>query len=54
MIFKHISYITFLNEPELIFWLQLNDVTYFYLIRIILFTINYLFAHSLMLSSIAI
>ena len=53
MISKHILYITFLNEPDLIF-LQLNGFTYFYLIRIILFTINHLFAHSLMFSSIAI
>ena len=43
-----------LNELELIFFFpQLNGFTYFYLIRIILLTINYLFVHSLMFSSIA-
>ena len=35
---------TFLNEPELIFFLTVNGFTYLYLIRIILFTINHLFA----------
>ena len=39
--------------PELIFFTQLNGFTYFYLIKIILLTINHLFAHSLMFSSIA-
>ena len=53
MIFKRILSITFLNEPELIFSTELNGFSYFYLIRIILFTINHLFAHSLMFSSIA-
>ena len=43
MISKHILEITFLNEPELIFFgTQLNGFTYFYLIQLILFTINYL------------
>ena len=44
MITKHILLITFLNEPELIFS-QLNGFTYFYLIWMILFIINHLFAH---------
>ena len=42
----------FLKEPELIFFTQLNVFTYFYGIRIILFTSNHLFAQSLMFSSI--
>ena len=50
---QHIFLITFLNETELIIWTQLNGFSYFYLIRIILFIINHLFAHSLMFSSIA-
>ena len=54
MISKHILQITFLNETELIFPPQLNDFIQFYIIRIILFTNNYLFAHSVMFSSIAI
>ena len=53
MISKHIFSITFLNKPELIFFTQLNDFTYYYLIWIIIFSINHLFAHSLMFSSIA-
>ena len=43
---KHILLITFLNESELIFFAQLNGFKYFYQVEIILFTINYLFAHS--------
>ena len=39
MISKYILWITFLNEPELISCTQLNGFTYFYQIRIILFTI---------------
>ena len=46
MISKHILYIEFLNEPELIFCAQLNDFTHFDLKLKILFTINNLFAHS--------
>ena len=53
MICKHILLITFLNEPELIFCRDLNGFSYFYQIRIILFTINHLFVHSLMFPSIA-
>ena len=53
MISKHILWKIFLHEPELILFMQLNGFTYFYLLRIILFTFNHLFAHSLMLSSIA-
>ena len=55
MISKHILEITFSNEPELIFHfcMQLNGFTYFYLMWIILFTIDYLFTHTLMISSIA-
>ena len=41
MIFEYILEITFLNEPELIFFTQLNSFTYFYLIWIILLTINH-------------
>ena len=41
MISEHILKIPLLNEPELIFFIQLNGSTYFYLIWIILF--NYLF-----------
>ena len=43
----------FLNEPEIIFGTQLNSFTYYYLIWIILFTINHLFAYSLMFLCIA-
>ena len=47
MICKHILLIIFLNEPELIILgTQLNGFKYCYLIQIILFTINNLFAHS--------
>ena len=53
MISKHIFLITFLNKLELIFFIQLNGFTNFYLIQIILFTINHLLAHCLMFSSIA-
>ena len=54
MISKHILQMTFLNEHELILfhtvkWFQL----FLFKIRIILFTVNHLFAHSLMFSSIA-
>ena len=45
MISKHILLITFLNEPELIFFALLNDFTYFYLIRILPLSINHLLAH---------
>ena len=48
-----IMLITFLNESEHIFCTQLNDLQYIYLIQIILFTINHLFAHGYMVSSIA-
>ena len=51
MIYKNIFYITFLNDPVLIFSL-LNVFTYFHQIRIIQFIINHLFAHSLMFSSV--
>ena len=52
MISKHI--LTFLNEPKHIFFffIQSNIFTYLYLIRIILFTIDNLFAHTLMFSNI--
>ena len=47
MIGKHILLKIFLNEPDLIFFCtQLSGFTYFYVIWIILFTINHLFAHS--------
>ena len=46
MICRDILLITFLDDPELIFFIQLNDFTYFYLVQIIVFTINHLFAHS--------
>ena len=51
MISKNILLKTFLNEPELIFFFfffcsRLNGPTYFYLLQIILFTINHFFAHS--------
>ena len=48
MICKHIWLIAFLNKPEIIinFFSELNNFTYFYLIQIILFIINHLFAHS--------
>ena len=51
---KHILLKTFLNKHELIFFTQSNHFIYFYQIRRILFTINHLFAHSLMFSRIAI
>ena len=53
MISKHILLIAFLNKPELIFFTRLNGLTYIYLIWIILFTINHLFAHSIIFSIIA-
>ena len=46
MICKLILLITFLNEPQHNFFTQLNGLKYSYLIRIILLTINHLFAHS--------
>ena len=56
MISKHILLITSLNEPEPIFFLSFfsTHVDGFYLKQVILFTINHLFVHSLMCSSIAI
>ena len=45
MICKHIMLITFLSKSDLIFCTQLNGFKYFYQTRIILFTINHLFAH---------
>ena len=36
------------------YFTELNGFTYFYLTGIVLFTINHLFAHSLMVSSITI
>ena len=54
MISKHILLITFLNEPELMFFLtQLNGFTDSYLIRIILFSIKHLFVINWMFLSIA-
>ena len=53
MICKHILLITFLKKPELIFYTQLNGFKYFYLTGIIPFTINHLFAHSEIVSKIA-
>ena len=46
MICKHILLITFLNESEFILGSPLNGFTYFYLMGMILFSINHLFAHS--------
>ena len=46
MIYKYILFITFLNEPELIFFTQLNDLKYRHLTLIILFNTIHLFAHS--------
>ena len=46
MICKRILSIRFLDKPELIVCAQLNGFKYLYLILIILFTINHLFAHS--------
>ena len=43
MICKPILPLTFLTEPELIFFTQLNGFEYFYQIRIITFTINHFF-----------
>ena len=48
---KNILYITFLNETGVIFF-QSNGSIYFYLIRVILFTIIPLFANSFMFSNI--
>ena len=45
MICKCILLITFLNEPELIFFTQSNGFKHFYLTQIILITINNLYAH---------
>ena len=47
MICEHFLLIIPLHEPELIFVSQLNGLKYFYQIRIILFTINHLFAPQL-------
>ena len=52
MISKHILWITYLNEPELIFFHTVKWFHYFNQIWIILFIINHLFAHSLILSGI--
>ena len=49
---SEIIYIKYMIS-EHFFCTQLNGFTYFYLIWIILFTINHLFAHSLMFPSIA-
>ena len=46
MIGKHILFITFYNEPKVLLYTQLNSFKYFNLARIILFTINHLFAQS--------
>ena len=52
---KHILWITSLNKAFFFFFcITLNDFIYFYLIRIILFAINYLFAHSSMFTNIAV
>ena len=45
MICKHIL-LSFLNEPDLRFYTELNGFKYFYQIRLILLTINHLFAQS--------
>ena len=43
MICKHILSITYLNDLEIILCIHLNGFKYFYLIQIILFTINHQF-----------
>ena len=56
MISKQILKITSFIMPEPIFFFfftQLNGFIYFYQILAILFTINHLFAHTLMFSSIS-
>ena len=54
MISKHILYIIFLSEPELILFPTVkNGFTYFCLLPIIILTINHLFTDSLMFSSTA-
>ena len=45
MICKHILLITFLYEPEVLFCSLLKGFKYCYLIQIIIFIINHLFAH---------
>ena len=46
MICKYMLELGILNEPELSFiFSQFNGLIYFYLIQIILFTINHLYAH---------
>ena len=47
MVYKHI-FDKFLNEPELIFYMQLYSYKYIYLTLIILSIINYLLEHSYM------
>ena len=55
MIYEHILLMTFLNKPGLIlFGTQLNGFKYCYLIKIILFIIDHLLAHSEVVTSIAI
>ena len=54
MISKHNLLLTFLNEPELIFFSKYNVFIYVCQIHIILFTINHVFAHSEMFSRISI
>ena len=49
MIYKHILLIIYLNEPELIFYSQLNGFKYFYQTQIILFTVYHWFTHSKMI-----
>ena len=46
MISTLILFIRFLKESELLFFLEINVFTYFYLIRIILFIIDHLFTYS--------
>ena len=54
MTHKHILLITVLNEPELIFLYTVKCFQVFlYQLRIVLFSINHLFAHSLLVPSIA-
>ena len=52
MISKQILLITVLNECEFIFCTQLNGFKYCYLIRIILFPLNHLFANTEIVSRI--
>ena len=46
MFCKHNLWLTFLNEPKLIFWTQFNDFKCCYLIPVILFDITHSFAYS--------